>query len=228
MPDFMPLKVPVAMIVPESSVTNDPRATVLQALRGRRSIRRYEKTPVSDELVSEILAAAVSAPSAHNRQPWRFAHVADQAMKERLATAMADRLRADRAGDGDASATIEADAARSIARITGAPVCLILSLSMEDMDRYPDARRANAEYIMAVQGCAMALQNLLVAAHAFGLGSSVMCAPLFCQDAVVEVLGLPKPWQPQALVTMGYPASPPKPFNRHKLSDVVRVVRAQS
>jgi coenzyme F420-0:L-glutamate ligase / coenzyme F420-1:gamma-L-glutamate ligase len=215
-------------MVPDNSVTTCAPAALLQALRGRRSIRRFKPTAVSEELISEILAAAISAPSAHNRQPWRFAHVADQAMKERLAGAMADRLRADRAKDGDALATIEADAARSIARITGAPVCLVLSLTMEDMDRYPDARRENAEYIMAVQGCAMALQNLLVAAHGFGLGSSVMCAPLFCPDAVVEVLGLPRVWQPQALVTMGYPASPPKPFNRRKLSDVVRVVRAQS
>jgi coenzyme F420-0:L-glutamate ligase / coenzyme F420-1:gamma-L-glutamate ligase len=216
------------MMVPDSSFINGPRATVLHALQGRRSIRRYEPTPVPDELISEILAAAVSAPSAHNRQPWRFAHVADQAMKEKLARAMADRLRADRARDGDALPTIEADATRSIARITGAPVCVVLSLTMEDMDRYPDARRSNAEYIMAVQGCAMALQNLLVAAHASGLGSSVMCAPLFCKDAVVEVLDLPKMWQPQALVMMGYPASKPKPFSRRNLSDVVRVVRVQS
>lgn len=197
---------------------------VLDALRGRRSIRRYQPRPVPDHVVTDILAAAVSAPSAHNRQPWRFAILSDPGAKENLATAMAGRLKADRTRDGDSPEAIEADAARSIARITAAPVCIVVSLTMADMDRYPDPRRSDAEYRMAVQGTAMALQNLLVAAHAFGLGSSVMCAPLFCPETVVTVLELPEDWQPQALVTIGYPASAPKPFSRRKLDDVVRVI----
>jgi coenzyme F420-0:L-glutamate ligase / coenzyme F420-1:gamma-L-glutamate ligase len=79
-------------------------------------------------------------------------------------------------------------------------------LSMADMDRYPDRARQHNEWTMAVQSTAMAGQNLLLAAHAAGLGACWMCAPLFCPDAVREVLELPESWQPQGLVTLGYPA----------------------
>ncbi len=59
---------------------------------------------------------------------------------------------------------------------------------------------------MAVQSTAMAGHNLLLAAHAAGLGACWLCAPLFCPDVVRDILELPADWQPQGLVTMGYAA----------------------
>jgi F420 biosynthesis protein FbiB-like protein len=79
-------------------------------------------------------------------------------------------------------------------------------MSMMDMDRYPDERRQDNEWLMAVQSTAMAGQNLLLAAQAEGLGACWMCAPLFCPDVVKHTLALPADWQPQGLVTCGYPA----------------------
>jgi nitroreductase len=74
---------------------------------------------------------------------------------------------------------------------------------------------------MAVQGVAMAVNNILVASHAAGLGACWMCAPLFCSDAVVEAVDAPSHWQAQALLTLGYPASKGKPAQRRPLADVV-------
>jgi coenzyme F420-0:L-glutamate ligase/coenzyme F420-1:gamma-L-glutamate ligase len=190
----------------------------------RRSIRSYTSTPVSDDLIKRVLEAATEAPSAHNRQPWRFAVLKGAAGRHRLARAMGERLRADRSRDGDASELIEQDVARSIGRITGAPVAILVCLTMEDMDVYPDARRAAAEHQMAVQGTAMATQNLLLAAHVAGLGAGIMCAPLFCPDTVRAALALPARWEPQALVTMGFPADGGRPFRRRPLGELVRVV----
>ncbi len=191
---------------------------------GRRSIRRYTKAPVPDAIITRVLEAAIEAPSAHNRQPWRFAVLKGPASKHRLALAMAARLREDRSRDGDPSAVIDQDVARSISRITGAPVAILVCLTMEDMDLYPDARRTGAEHQMAVQGTAMATQNLLLAAHAAGLGAGIMCAPLFCPDAVRAALGLPVAWEPQALITIGFPADAGKPFRRRSLDELMRVV----
>ena len=50
----------------------------------------------------------------------------------------------------------------------------------------------------------------------------IMCAPLFCPDTVREVCELPSQWEPQGLVTIGYPANAGKPFSRRALKDVVR------
>lgn len=173
----------------------------------RRSIRRYRPDPVPSELVEQLLEAAIWAPSAHNRQPWRFAVITtSQSLKERLALAMGSQLRADLSEDGVSEAVIGRDVRRSYERITGAPVLILLSLTLIDMDVYPDQRRQENERSMAVQSTAMAGQNLLLAAHALGLGACWMCAPLFCPEVVRETLALPADWQPQGLVTLGYPA----------------------
>jgi coenzyme F420-0:L-glutamate ligase/coenzyme F420-1:gamma-L-glutamate ligase len=199
-------------------------ADVGEVLRRRRSVRRYTPAPVSDDLIRQVLDAAIHAPSAHNRQPWRFAVLKTASPKERLACAMAERLREDRTHDGADADAIAKDAARSIARIIGAPLVIVVALTMEDMDLYPDPHRAAAEQQMAIQSTAMAVQNLLIAAEAVGLASGLMCAPLFCPDIVREALTLPSRWAPQALITLGCAAAPGKPLRRRALSEVVHMV----
>ena len=172
----------------------------------RRSIRRYRPDVVPRNIVESLLQAAIWSPSAHNRQPWRFGVIETADQKESLAQAMGARLRHDLQADGVPTAVIEADAGRSYSRITQSPVLIVLCLSMVDMDVYTDDKRSLNEYLMAVQSVAMAGQNILLAAHDIGLGACWMCAPLFCPDVVKETLNLPDDWQPQALLTLGYPA----------------------
>jgi coenzyme F420-0:L-glutamate ligase/coenzyme F420-1:gamma-L-glutamate ligase len=207
----------------DGPATDTPYAALMRLLRARRSVRCYDDAPVDAATLDRLVEAARLAPSAHNRQPWRFALIADAAMQDRLARAMGDRLRADRARDGDDAADIDGDVARSHARITGAAAVIVVCLTMEDMDAYPDAARAAAERAMAAQSVAMAAQNLLLAAEAEGLAACWMCAPLFCPDTVTGALGLPAAWEPQGLVTLGRAAaSPPRPRGRKSLADIVR------
>jgi coenzyme F420-0:L-glutamate ligase / coenzyme F420-1:gamma-L-glutamate ligase len=172
----------------------------------RRSIRRYEDRAVPRELITRALTAASWAPSAHNRQPWRFAVMSETAVKQQLAAAMGARLRADLTADGLPADQIERDASRSYQRLTQAPVLVLLCLTMAAMDHYPDGRRQQNEWMMAVQSVAMAGQNLLLAAHQLGLGACWLCAPLFCPQTVRDALNLPGDWQPQGLISLGYPA----------------------
>ena len=190
----------------------------------RRSIRRYGPEAILPQFVDELLRCAVNAPSAHNRQPWRFAVICESDLKVGLARAMGERLRADRLRDGDAPDVVEADVGRSIQRITTAPVVVMVAATTLDMDVYPDPRRREAEYMMAVQSTAMAAQNLLLAAHSAGLAACWMCAPLFCPDTVRAVMALPADWQPQAIITLGVPAAQGKPYSRRPLAEVVRRV----
>jgi coenzyme F420-0:L-glutamate ligase / coenzyme F420-1:gamma-L-glutamate ligase len=191
--------------------------TSLSLFLDRRSIRRYRPEPIPTEMIDQLLTAATWAPSAHNRQPWRFAIVSGPAAKQRLAQAMGNQLRADLAADGVAADLIEQDAGRSYQRLTNAPVLIVLCLTMADMDSYPDERRQRNEWIMAVQSVAMAGQNLLLAAHALGLGACWLCAPLFCPDTVRDTLQLPADWQPQGIITAGYPAET-RQKTRHPLA----------
>lgn len=177
-------------------------------IEGRRSIRRYQSSSIDREVVKRVLTAASRAPSAHNKQPWRFVVLDTFESRHMLAQAMGQKLRRDRTADGDASDAIEADIDRSYQRITQAPVAVVLCVDMRDMHHYPDQVRNDAEYLMAVQSTAMAAQNLLLAARAEGLGACVMCAPLFCPEVVIESLQLSPQWRAQMLVTIGEPASP--------------------
>ena len=175
-------------------------------VQGRRSIRRYQQRPVSRLLLERILTAAMWAPSAHNRQPWRFCVIESDAGKLALSQAMGTRWRQDLAADSAASETIERRLTISHARITSAAALVVAAVSTEEMDVYPDPKRAEAEWLMAVQSTALACQNLLLAAHHYGLGACWMCAPLFVPDIVQDILNLPDTWRPQALITLGYPA----------------------
>jgi F420 biosynthesis protein FbiB-like protein len=179
---------------------------LLDTLKQRRSIRRYLPDAVPQAILETILTAGLYAPSAHNRQPWRFVALQNQANKEALARAMGARLQADLNADHVPQDIIEKEVSRSYERLTAAPVLIVLCLTLADMDVYPDERRNQREYLMAVQSTAMAGQNILLAAHELGLGACWMCAPLFCPDVVQQALSLPEDWQPQGIITLGYPA----------------------
>ncbi len=203
-PLSVPLSQPLPVNLPDGAAETE--AAFWQLIRGRRSIRRYTGAPVAPELLTRILEAATWAPSAHNRQPWRFCVVTTDAVQAQLSARMAARWRADLGRDGVDPAVIERRIAISHARITGAAALIVPSVSMEEMDSYPDARRDEAERLMAVQSVALATQNLLLAAQHYGLGACWMCAPLFVPELVRPALDLPDVWQPQALITLGYPA----------------------
>jgi F420 biosynthesis protein FbiB-like protein len=180
--------------------------TLLQLIHTRRSIRQFEPRPVPRSLIERLVEAACWAPSAHNRQPWRFVVLDEEGRKRQLAEAMGARLTADLRADGLEEVQIARDVARSRRRLTGAPVLLLVCLSMQDMDRYPDPVRQQYERLMAAQSVAMAAQNLLLVAHAEGLGACWLCAPLFCPDVVRETLSLPEAFEPQGVIALGYPA----------------------
>jgi len=179
---------------------------LLQLIRQRRSIRRFEPLQVDPDLVQQMLEAAHWAPSAHNRQPWRLVVITDLAMKRSLASSMADRLASDLRADGLAESLIAKDTGRSRQRLTDAPVLILVCLTMADMDSYTDDRRQELERMMAVQSVAMAAQNLLLMAHALGLGACWLCAPLFCPDVPVSTLRLPEAFEPQGIIIVGHPA----------------------
>lgn len=193
--------------IQNSMVDEQPAlAAFIELVRTRRSIRRYLPEPVAVALIETLLEAASWAPSAHNRQPWRFCVVQSAQVKTTLSTHMAEAWRRDLAGDGADPVEVERRVAISQARLTEAPVLIVPCVTLEEMDVYPDQVRSQAEWTMAVQSVALACQNLLLAAHTAGLGACWMCAPLFVPALVRQVLALPDAWQPQAILTLGYPA----------------------
>ena len=219
---------PVISIRPERAaswgaleVQESPRP-LLDALMGRRSVRRYLDREVSEEAVDEVLEAARWTPSPHGRQPWRFAVVRRRVNKERLAEAMGEEWRANLEMDGQDAEVVEKRLQGSHMRLLDAPVLVLLCLYLGDLDAYPDAGRQENETTMAVQSLGAAAQNALLAAYSMGLDAGWMCAPLFCPGKVTEALGFDPKLVPHALLTLGYAeVDPPKRRSRRPLDDLV-------
>lgn len=191
-------------------------------LRTRRSIRRFKPDPVPDSVLRDILHTATFAPSAHNRQPWRFIVLTDSSAKTHLSDAMAEEFQRDLEKDSLAPEEIGKKVAKSKERITGAPVVVILCVDMSEMDNYPDDRRKKAEYIIGIQSAANAGMQLLLAAHAEGLGSVWICSPMFAQETVQEALNISKMWEPQAMFLLGYPLEIPAFRGRKPIEEVMK------
>jgi F420 biosynthesis protein FbiB-like protein len=191
-------------------------------LRTRRSIRRFRADPVPDSVIESILCTATYAPSAHNRQPWRFAVVTDVSVKARLAEAMAQDFQRDLLRDNVSPEKIQAQVKRSKERITSTPVAIVLCLDMSEMDAYPDEKRQQAERIMAIQSVAAAGLQLLLAAHAEGLGGVWICAPLFAQETIRKTLDISEKWEPQAMFFIGYADKLPKNKEMKELNSLVK------
>lgn len=172
------------------------------------------------EVLESLLETAGWAPSAHNRQPWRYAVLTTPSAKDRLAQALGAEFHADLLAGGLPLAEVRAQVIRSQNRINQAPAAVLLCLDPSVMDAYPDQKRAQAEHQMAVQSVALAGGQLLLAAHAVGLGGVWMCAPLFAPQAAVRALGLPSYWEPQALLLLGYPAAVPALRPRRPVSEM--------
>lgn len=188
----------------------------------RRSIRCYRRKEIPEEKLKRVLDAGRWAPSAHNSQPWRFLVLQSKAAKLKLATTMGEAMRQDREKDGGDPEVVAREVRASINRFTGSPVIVLVSLTMQEMDVYPDKGRQQAEQTMAVQSVAAAIQSILLATQAEGLASCWFCAPLFCQAEVRDAVSLPKDWIPQAVITMGYPAETPPPPERLALQEIVK------
>jgi coenzyme F420-0:L-glutamate ligase/coenzyme F420-1:gamma-L-glutamate ligase len=193
----------------------------LEILKQRRSIRKYQNRQIPRETLLQILETAAFAPSAHNAQPWRFIALTESQQKNTLANAMAQAWSTELEKDKSPLSTRCTKLGRSVERFTSAPAVILACISLEDMDSYPNAERQCSERDLAVQSLAAAIQTLLLAAHANGLGACWYCAPIFCKQAVREVLQIPKEVEPQALITLGYPDEAPQIPLRHPVSDYV-------
>ena len=133
---------------------------------------------------------------------------------------MAEEFQRDLEKDDLPSEEIQKRLTRSHKRISGAPVIVLLCVDMTEMDKYPDTRRKKAEYIIATQSAANAGMQLLLAAHAEGLGGVWVCSPVFAQETVQSALNISRTWEPQAMFLLGYPLEIPVARERKALDDI--------
>lgn len=188
-------------------------------LRARRSIRRFQAQPIPDGIIETILTTATYAPSAHNCQPWRFVVLKKEAQSERtrLGRALTHQMEVDMQAQGAQANDIEKRVKTSLRRLAEAPLVIMLCRDINAVRTH-----SPQEALMGIQSVALAGLQLLLAAHAEGLGGNWICWPLYAQQPARNALGLPDAWEPQSLYFLGYPAEKPEPKTLIPTSEIVK------
>ena len=185
--------------------------SVIEGLIARRTVRAFDPhRPVPAPLIAEAVGAATTAPAPHHTRPWRIVRLTGPT-RTRMLDAMAEAWRSDLRGDGLADDAIDVRVARSDALHRGAPELLALFVDLSDSHDYPDERRRRAERDLFVLAGGAAIEALLVALAARGLGAAWTSSTVFCASTVQQALDVPATWEPIGTVAVGWPASPVLP-----------------
>ena len=171
---------------------------IFEAIRQRRSIRSYTTEEVTEEEIKVLLEAAIRAPSACNRQTWRFVIVRKQEAIEILYRA--------------ASFSTQHQTF-----VKKAPVIIVVCADLRPYKRTPYQERG--ENLFVLQETAAAIQNLLLAACALNLGACWV--GLIDEEIIEHTLNMPKGVRPVAIIPIGHTKSKTKPTPRKPLTDVV-------
>jgi nitroreductase len=191
---------------------------LLELMQSRRSIRKFLPKLPERAILEKLIEAAVSAPSASNKQPWRFLIVLNPDIKARMAAAVrdaVDRVAAHIEPQFEAGFRAYGD---YFTRFETAPVVIVplyrpltLLSSMVGPDLLPNDRRnvICMEEQSGLVSASLAVENLLLAAHEMGLGASGLTGPLIAADELREILSVPSGWNIVALIALGYPDEQP-------------------
>jgi nitroreductase len=217
---------------------------VFEAMHTARAMRRFKPDPVPEALITRILDAAIRAPSAGNAQNWAFVVVRDAERRRRLgaiyrkASGIASAMYAARGRPPHLS---EAQFRRLMTsgaflwdHMAEAPVILVPCQTQPRLPSPdalpPDIRARFADeqrYVERIRGSSIypAVQNVILACRALGLGTTITTNHIRCEDEVKAVLEVPDDVATFALMPIGYPLDPFGPVTRRPVAEVTHADR---
>jgi Nitroreductase len=174
------------------------------AITGRRAVREYTAQAVDEKSIRALINAAIQAPSAVNQQPWTFTVVRDQSVLDRISREAKSHMLATMPPNPQSDHLRQHLVDPDFHIFYHAPVLIVIS--------------ASAQGSWIVEDCALAAENLMLAAHAAGLGS---CWIGFAQSFLntsegKNMLDRPPAWVPVAPIIVGYPKAAPAPVPRNE------------
>ena len=219
-----------------------PDIGLFEAIYSARSLRRLKSDPVPDELIGRVLDAAIRAPSGGNAQNWAFVVVRDPGLRHRLGAIYrkaSDIAEAVYAARGRPPHLSERQFARMMAagkylwdHMGEAPVLLLpcaRSPAQPPREALPPEIDYNAEmaYADRIRGASIypAVQNIILACRAFGLGTVITTNHIRCEDEVKTLLGIPEDVSTFALMPIGWPIDNFGPLTRRPLAEVAHIDR---
>jgi len=145
-------------------------------IESRRSVRKYDKKDVPDEMIAEILTAGTYAPSAGNSQEWEFIIVKDEETKKKLSEASLHQ-----------------------SHVRDAPAIIVI---LANLEKIGEKYKERGKQVYALQDTAACVQNMLLAANDLGLGACWIGA--FDEDEIEDVMEIPEKFRVVAMITLGF------------------------
>ena len=212
---------------------------LFEAIHSARSIRRLKPDPVPEALITQVLDAAIRASSGGNAQNWVFLVVRDPGLRQGLGAIYrkaSDIAEAMYAAKGRPPHLTEAQFRRLMTtgahlwdHMGDAPVILIPCQHQPFVPPVealaPAMRTHHADelaYAARIRGASIypAVQNIILACRALGLGTTITTNHIRCEDEVRALLGLPRDVDTFAMMPIGWPIDPFGPLTRRPLVDV--------
>ena len=176
--------------------------SLFDAIHTQRAIRRFSSEPVADGLIGRMIDAAIRAPSGTNRQPWAFLVIRDAETKRRIAGYYHQAWEAafGHRGPGDGISPQVYRSARHLAdNMVDVPVLVMVCMV------HGEGERPGAASITQGSSIYPAVQNLMLAARALGLGTALTSLHRRYEPEIKSLLGIPDHVETAALIPVGYP-----------------------
>lgn len=169
--------------------------TLLDIIKGRRSIREFKKKEIPEEVIDKLIDAIIWAPSAGNLQSRFFYFVFNLEIKKKLVRAALDQE-----------------------FIASAPLSIVGCCDYRISQRYGN----RGKELYTIQDVAVSIQNLMLTAYEQGLGSAWVGA--FREEEVREILNIPPHLRPVVIVPIGYPDEEPLPPKRVSKDKAIKII----
>jgi nitroreductase len=198
---------------------------LMEIIRGRRSIRRFHGEPIEPDKLTALIEAAAWAPSASNRQDWFFTIVTSSEIKRQMADAVKKRWKAIVENNPDLGFVKEVESySATFADFADAPVVIVVSaMSVNAVQKHLLSDEAHVTAGSATSA-AMAAQNLMLAAHALGLGTCCMTGALAAREELARILKLSRKREIVCLVAVGRPVEIPTPPSRKPIEEIRSII----
>ena len=172
--------------------------SLFEAIETQRAIRRFKPDPVSNELIVKLVEAATRAPSGANTQPWRFLVIRKSYFKNKIAEYYKKSWYKyyEKRIYNPIPKRIKVNATYLANHIQEAPVLILICI---EHGGTPSTMSRGASIYPAVQ-------NMLLAARGYGLGSVLTTLHKNYEDQIKEIFGIPENVETAALLPIGYPA----------------------
>lgn len=203
---------------------------LIEAIKKRRSIRKFKSDKIPKEDVYDIIYAATLAPSAHNKQMWRFIAISNKDILREMKRAIMNEIEEVSNWPELKEAGVKVKGMKAYSTFfVKAPLVFAVLVKpyhsmIDEVLKLEGLKKGQAELLRSqveIQSVAAAVENLLLAATEKGYGTCWMCGPLIAAPALKEILKIEDPWRLMALVPMGIPDQEPKPKIVKKIDEVL-------